>query len=300
MKVGGVEVDAVLLERKGHAEELLSSVNLEGVDVICVVGGDGTFHESVNGMMRRKDKFGSSVPLAMIPGGTGNSFSLEIIGDTSWSHSVYDVMRGVSCPIDVAKLTFPKKELPEEDWEVVYSFNSIHWGLASKVNALAEKWRWMKKAVRYTAASLVEIFGGHKVEAIIEFEDSEGVKHSYHEDFCLLIANNIMSAAKGMKMAPNAKLNDGLIDLILVRSNKTKDLFAIFRKVYGGKHTELEQVEYRQAKWFKVTTIQKDTGKVESSSDPQTAEEVVGIDGELKGSTPFICTMIPRAIRVIL
>jgi len=192
MKVGGVEVDAVLLERKGHAEELLSSVNLEGVDVICVVGGDGTFHESVNGMMRRKDKFGSSVPLAMIPGGTGNSFSLEIIGDTSWSHSVYDVMRGVSCPIDVAKLTFPKKELPEEDWEVVYSFNSIHWGLASKVNALAEKWRWMKKAVRYTAASLVEIFGGHKVEAIIEFEDSEGVKHSYHEDFFAFLSQTTL------------------------------------------------------------------------------------------------------------
>ncbi len=52
----------------------------------------------------------------------------------------------------------------------------------------------------------------------------------YDEEFCLVIANNIVSAAKGMKMAPDAKLNDGLIDLIIVRSSGTIDLLKIFQK----------------------------------------------------------------------
>jgi len=299
MRRAMVLVNSIPLERKGHAEEILSTISLEGIDVVCAVGGDGTFHECVNGMMKRNDSYGGTVPLAMIPGGTGNSFSLEIIGDTSWSHSVYEVLRGISCPIDVAKLTFPQVGVPEEKWQVIYSFNSIHWGLASKVSALAEKWRWMKKAVRYTAATLVEIFGGHKIEATIEMQDKDGKILSYREPFCLLIANNIISAAKGMKMAPCAKLNDGLIDLIIVRSNRTRDLMAIFRKVYEGTHTQLDQVEYRQVKWFSVTTMRQE-GQIEKVSDPHLAEEIVDIDGELKGSTPFVCTMIPKAIRIIV
>lgn len=68
-----VKVDMVPLERKGHGEELCETMSIEGIDVICCLGGDGTFHECVNGYMRRKDDARLKVPLAVLPGGTGNS-----------------------------------------------------------------------------------------------------------------------------------------------------------------------------------------------------------------------------------
>ncbi len=53
----------------------------------------------------------------------------------------------------------------------------------------------------------------------------------------MAIANNIITAGKGMKMAPTAKLDDGLIDLLLITTASTLDMMTIFRKVYDGSHT---------------------------------------------------------------
>ncbi len=99
-------------------------------DVLCIVGGDGTFHECVNGMMKRT---AGKIPLALIPAGTGNSFALELLGDWKPGKAFRQLLRGVSVPIDISKITYG----PDRD--VIYSFNSIHWGLASKVNIMAEK-----------------------------------------------------------------------------------------------------------------------------------------------------------------
>jgi len=196
-----------------------------------LIGGDGTLHECVNGLMKRSDGKGGEVPIAVIAGGTGNSFSLELLGDTDLKLAVDTIIRGIYVPIDIGKVihldTNQQGDLAQE---VIYSFNSIHWGLAGKVAMTAERLRWMGKAVRYTTAALLEIINGHSSYAAIKFEDAEGNVIEYKEKFCLAIANNIMTAAKGMKMAPKAKLNDGLMDILLIRSHSTFDLLNVFKK----------------------------------------------------------------------
>lgn len=296
----GVEVNSIALAHKGHAEELCNTMDITPYDVLCFIGGDGTFHECVNGLLKRKDGKGGEVPIAMIAGGTGNSFSLELLGDTDLRLAVETVMRGIHVPVDVGK--FVRLDANSQggiEKDVIYSFNSMHWGLAGKVAMTAEKLRWMGKAVRYTTAALLEIFTGHASLAAISFEDGEGNVVEYREEFCLAIANNIMTAAKGMKMAPNAKLNDGLMDLLLIRSHKTFDLINIFKKVYSGTHTDLEYVEYRQVKWFSIVPY-RNNGNEKEVVFGEELEEVVDIDGELKGSTPFRCEVIRNAIKVIV
>lgn len=141
------------------------------------------------------------------------------------------ILRGVHVPIDVFKLKIPHKDASRGD-EEVYCFNSLHWGLASKVNVTAEKLRWMGKAARYTAAAFMEVFSGSQTLATVLMEEADGSVREYHEEFSLIIANNIKGAAKGMQIAPNAKLNDGLIDLLLIRSDRPLDLLTIFDKFY--------------------------------------------------------------------
>lgn len=289
----GIEVERVKLERKGHAEELCQTVNLDSIDVIGILGGDGTFHEGVNGMMKRKDDARLRVPIAMIPGGTGNSFSLELQGGVKIKRAVKHIMRGISCPIDIGELYFPLED------RTIYSFNSIHWGLASKVNVTAEKLRWMGKAIRYTTAALFELISGDKVFARIELEDKDGQHLVYEEEFCCLIANNIMTAAKGMKIAPDAKLNDGLIDVMIIRTSNTFSLTKIFQKFYDGSHTEYKHVEYRQVRRFSITPYHIEKNK-EGGEEAEIAEELLDVDGELNGKTPFKCTMIKQGLRVIL
>lgn len=297
LRKANIDVVQIKLEKRGHAEEVLTTYDFTGIDVVGVLGGDGTFHEAVNGMMKRKEHE-TKVPLAFIAGGTGNSFSLELQGGTKVERAIKHIVRGLNCPIDIGQVTFPK---PDGTEEIVYSFNSMHWGLASKVNVTAEKLRWVGKAIRYTTAAMLEMIKGETTKAKVILETPEGNVETYNEDFCLIIVNNIVSAAKGMKMAPFAKLNDGLFDILLIRSNKTIDLVSVFRKIYDGSHILSKEVEYRQVKSFSVIPFKKETKKEPmTEEDPEVAEELVDIDGELKGATPFFCKVLPRSCRVII
>eukprot|EP01117_Protostelium_nocturnum_P015379 TRINITY_DN595_c0_g1_i1.p1 TRINITY_DN595_c0_g1~~TRINITY_DN595_c0_g1_i1.p1 ORF type:complete len:433 (+),score=202.68 TRINITY_DN595_c0_g1_i1:112-1410(+) len=290
----GIEVEMIPLERKGHGEELCETMSVEGIDVVCCLGGDGTFHECVNGYMKRKDEARLKVPLAVLPGGTGNSFALELSGSTKLRTSIEHIMRGLTVAIDIGEIYFPT------DNSKTYSFNSLHWGMASKVNVTAEKLRWMGKAIRYTTAAVLELMKGEKTLAIIEAVDKDGNRFETKDEFSVCIANLIQTAAKGMKIAPDAKLNDGLIDVILIKSSKTTDLAQVFRKFYDGTHTELDFVDYRQCKSFSIIPFQKEDGTVQKEDDPEVAEEILDIDGELKGITPFKCTILQKSLRVIV
>lgn len=104
-------------------------------------------------------------------------------------------LRGVHFPIDICKVTFG-------DGSSCYAFNSLHWGLGSKVSVRAEKLRWMGSAIRYTTAALLELIRGGTTRAKITTEDADGNIVEFDDEFSLAIANNIITAAKGMKMAP--------------------------------------------------------------------------------------------------
>ncbi|PRP86114.1 hypothetical protein PROFUN_03101 [Planoprotostelium fungivorum] len=285
----------IALEHKGHGEEICSTVDVTQYDVICCLGGDGTFHECVNGYMNRSDDARFKVPLAVLPGGTGNSFSLELSNSTDMDLALRHIMRGLIAPIDISEVAFPT------DGTKTYCFNSLHWGLASKVNVTAEKLRWMGKAVRYTTAALVELFNGDKTLARVVYTDAENKQHKVEDEYSVCIANMICTAAKGMKLAPDAKLNDGLIDVILIRSANTIDLAKVFAKFYDGTHKDLDFVDYIQCKEFSIVPFNRDQSLIdESKEDPKVAEEVLDIDGELKGITPFHLKVLQQALYVII
>ncbi|GAM28020.1 hypothetical protein SAMD00019534_111960, partial [Acytostelium subglobosum LB1] len=390
-EVHGLNVQIIPTEYKGHAEDLCRNMDITSIDAVCLVGGDGTIHEAVNGIMKRDPQTREKFVMACLPAGTGNSFVMELQGTLSIKHICERILNGLTVPVDVAKVTCIKKDTLTQDLnkkkaeyrslkstlanidlnstqlsesldakrrsyhnlkavrpdalmdfaaesseaEVYYSFNSLHWGLGSKVNITAEKMRWMGKAVRYTTAAVIELFKGEKILARIEYEDANGESSAIEDEFCLAIINNIQGAAKGMKMAPKAKLNDGLFDLILIKSTKALDLMNVFAKVYDGTHTELDYVIYKQVKRFSITPFKKDKerkkrlhkekkrlralAKKEGSEagspleilktecntilaelEDQIEEEIIDIDGELKGATPFLCEVIPRSIRVVI
>jgi len=103
------------------------------------------------------------------------------------------------------------------------------------------------------------------------------------------------------KLAPNAKLNDGLIDVILIRSSHTADLAKVFKSFYNGDVDKLDYVDYVQAKSFSIIPFQReDPAFIQSESDPEVSEEVLDIDGELKGVTPFKCTVLEKSLAVIV
>ena len=88
-----------------------------------------------------------------------------------------------------------------------------------------------------------------------------------------------------MKAAPNAKLDDGLIDLVIVKKTSRLKLLLLFPKIFSGKHISSPLVQYQQVKSFSIFP-ESDSG--------------LNIDGELIGNTPLSVTVKAGLIKVLV
>jgi diacylglycerol kinase (ATP) len=86
-------------------------------------------------------------------------------------------------------------------------------------------------------------------------------------------------------MAPLARLDDGLIDLLIVRKVGRMKLLRLFPKIFSGKHIGDPAVDYRQVREFSIKPEDRNT---------------LNIDGEMLGSTPIRVTMMPKEIEVLV
>ena len=255
-------------EYAGHAFDFANTLDFVGYDGLCAIGGDGTMYELINGMLKRDDNH--KIPIGLITGGTGNSF-------------MYDV----DCldPLDAAKRIVQHKLRPLDiakvnaNGELFYSFNIIGWGLATDAGKLAEKLRWLG-GVRYDVASIIEVLKGKDRIATLTL-DEEVIK----ENFIFIIGCNTIHTGKAMKMAPLAQLNDGKIDLIIVRKTSRINLLKLFPKLFSGDHIKSPLVEYRQVQNFSIS--------LEETND-------LTIDGEIIGTTPLDVQMVPKMVNVLV
>ena len=126
----GAKLDVHLTQCAGHASQMAQSLNLLGYDGFCVVGGDGTTHEVVDGLMRRGDEI--SIALGLIPAGTGNTLHSQV-NCSDPLEAARRILAGQTRPLDVARVAM--------DDETVYCANIIGWGAIGDINGRAEKLR---------------------------------------------------------------------------------------------------------------------------------------------------------------
>jgi len=252
----------------GHAKDLANELDYSGYDGLCAIGGDGTMFEMVNGMLKRDDQ--DTIPLGLITGGTGNAF-MHDIDCLDPLEASSRILKGTVRQIDIAKVNAKNK--------LYYSFNIIGWGLVTDAGYLAEKLRWLG-GMRYDVAAILEVLMGKRRIAQL-LMDNEVIE----DDFVFIIACNTIHTGKAMRIAPRARLDDGKIDLVIVRKSSKTKLLKLFPKLFSGEHIKSPLVEYRQVEKFSVIP------KEDSS---------LNIDGELIGNTPIDVTMQPKMIEVLL
>jgi sphingosine kinase len=254
-------------EYSGHAFDYANTLKFQGYHGLCVIGGDGTMHEVVNGMLTRSDK--KQLPIGLIPGGTGNSFmhDLELMNPID---AVKAIIGGNTRQIDVAEVKINDM--------IKYAFNIIGWGLVTDVGNKAEKWRWLGEA-RYTLLSVFEVLKYKPRLATLILDNDEII-----DNFTFIIGCNTMYTGKGMKMAPKAKLDDGLMDIVVVRHGHSRlKILTMLPKVYDGTHINSPILEYYQVSEFSLIPER---------------DEILNIDGEVSGTTPIHVKMIPGAFQV--
>ena len=267
-KENSIEITLNKTEYPGHAIELAKNCNLSEFSSICAVGGDGTLNEVLNGVLKRNDK--KKIPIGLIPGGTGNSFmkTLEFLDPIK---AITQIVKNKTRPVDVIKVNCPG--------QVYYSLNLVGWGMATDISVFAEKLRILGQQ-RYNIASIFEIIKNKKRPASLILDGKE-----VNNDFCFIIACNTKYVGKGMKMAPEADLEDGLIDVIIVRKTSSLRLFNVFPKLFNGSHIFSPLCEYIQVKSLEINPV---------------INSPLNIDGEIIGETPAKLNVLPKYIDLLM
>lgn len=258
----------IVLESKsaGYFSRFIDQTILTEIDAVLVLGGDGTMHDVVNALYDNKRL---DIPVLLFPAGSGNAFNHDF--DSLNYKKASDRLRQFrTMAIDLMKI--------DMDNHSYISFNMIGWGLINDISRLSEDLRMIGPA-RYTLASVVQMMYNPSAVLKVTLDDLH-----YNDEFSFILILNTKHTGKGMKMAPMADLQDGLMDVLLVRKTQLLNLIKLFPKIYSGKHIHSNYLEYRQVK------------KISVESEYQQA---LTIDGEIKGSVPFSVSILPEKLIVI-
>lgn len=260
-EAAGIEVVVKLTEYAGHAKHYARTLPLEGFDALCIIGGDGSFYELVNGLMTREDK--KTIPIGLIPGGSGNSVMCDL---GSWSARVAAerVVEGSVCFVDVNHVT-------DEEQLSVYSVNEVSWGLVGDVGIVAEPWRWLGPE-RYNICAMWGVMKRKFKGCRLVTKDSDGnVITDMSGAILTAFVNNTQHFGKGLRGAPMAKMDDGLMDFVFAppigaSTPSRGDLVQILQQLPFGSHHQNPNVFHAQVHQCSIT--------------PVASEGIINIDGE--------------------
>lgn len=262
-----VSLDVHISQYAGHAGELARTCDLGGCDAFCVIGGDGTVHEVVNGILDRREPH--SVPLGFIPGGTGNTLHQEL-GCADPLVAARRIVAAQPARIDAVQVRLSDRTL--------HCVNIIGWGAVTDINRTAERLRRLGRH-RYTLAALWHVLrgGARPARMVCDDEPLEG-------NFFFVMACNTKNTGRGMKLAPRAETNDGKLDVVILHPCSRWQLLRLFARVFDGSHLTLPCIEYRQVHLLALASA---------------GAEQLNLDGELKGYAPFVAEVIPGALEVL-
>jgi diacylglycerol kinase (ATP) len=224
---------------------------------IISVGGDGLFHLLLQFVIEFK------VPLAIAPGGTGNDFYRTL----GWFGHDLDLY------LDHLVSTKPTLvDVGVVDGE--YFGAVLSSGFDSVVNERANSMKWPKGPAKYNAAIALEFPKFTPIEFRIYADEK------YLEVNAMLIAiGNGRSYGGGMQVCPNADLQDGLLDIMILHPVSKLEFIKVFPTVYKGTHVDHPQVEVIRAKQVRI----------ESSA-------IAYADGERIGQLPVQVESLPQTL----
>jgi diacylglycerol kinase (ATP) len=253
-------------ELQGHdgveALTLARQAVAAGVETLVVVGGDGMVHMAVQALA------GTDVNLGIIPAGTGNDVARYLDIPRKNPEAAADVVVGSHVrTIDVAKAG------------PTYFVTVLAAGFDSKVNERANRMRWPRGQMRYNLATLAELRVFEPLPYTLEMDGE--VRRL---DAMLVAVGNGPSFGGGLRITHGAEIDDGMLDVVIIKPMSKVELVKTYPKLYTGGHVHHPQYEHHLVRSVTVA-----------------APGVVAYaDGERLGSLPLTVEVAPRALRVLV
>ena len=258
----------------------------EKVEAILVFGGDGTVHRHLAALVNLR------APVLVVPAGSGNDFA-RALGIRRVRHALSAWKRWVSgegnCrTIDLGLITPSAPKSDERGAKPVYFSCVAGVGLDGEISRRANVLpRWLKAHGGYALSLPAAVLSFHPFAITLRDEGpSDATNHSCtNQPAMAAVFANTPFYGGGMKVAPRARMDDGLLDVCLIRALSKLKLLGVFPSVYLGRHLGIREVEY-----FPASALQVET------------DRPLGVyaDGEYVCETPFEIRAIRNALHVIV
>jgi len=261
----GIDWDVFVTKKPGDARRFTQQAVAAGVDAVAAYGGDGTIMEVISGLV------GSQIPLAILPGGTGNgaSFELHIPVDLSQACALITGDGGKIRVVDIGQIG-----------ENYFLLNAGV-GFATSMMEGAER---SSKDRLGLLAYFISGIQTLRDPPLAKYHLTMDGKSLDLEGISCLIANSGALGSLGVKLAPNIGISDGLLDVVVIGNGDMGALLSVAASVISG-NEHAAQLQHWQAKEIALVT-----------DPPQTLQ----LDGDVIGTTPFTAKILPKAIQIIV
>ncbi|KAH8693912.1 ATP-NAD kinase-like domain-containing protein [Talaromyces proteolyticus] len=301
-------VEVQTTKYSGHAQELVrEDPDINSWDVIACCSGDGLPHEVLNGLAQREDagQILRNIPVIQLPGGSGNAMCVSLFETTSISHAALYTIKGVPHSIDLMSVTQGDKRR--------ISFLSQNFGYLAECDLQTEHMRHLGGA-RFLVGFLQRIFnppvygcdiaihkdsngdrnyemGNEPKDSMISNEstnqalpclrfgtDSDEIPNGWtlerHANSAIIFAGQLPFVDATSKVFPSAKLDDGMVDMILVDAGiGSLKFLKILLEISKGTHVRMREVHYRKVAAYRVSPMRTDGS--------------LSVDGEMFPFAPF-------------
>ncbi len=268
----------------GDATQLTREALSSGAERIVAIGGDGTVNEVVNGFFVNGQPIAPEATFAIVPFGTGGDFrkTLGIPNDVQEAAKV--IAMGKRRKIDLGKLTFVATTGESAGGQAVRMFANItSFGLSGVVDRLVnESKKRLGGKMAFAWASIKATFQYTNQRVQLVFDGTDRVETTIYN---VAVANGRYFGG-GMKVAPNAELDDGAFDVVAFGDMGLGEAIKLSRKIYDGAHLSMDKVTSRRARVVYAEPI-----------DPNGVVEL-DVDGEAPGTLPAQFEIVPRALWV--
>ena len=270
------EIEQILLNLKeeykieitrwpGHAIELVKAYVLEDDYRVYAVGGDGTLNEVLNGMV------GSNSSLGVIPAGSGNDY-IKTITKYPVENILYRTIVGKEKYIDIGKLND------------IFFLNIASCGIDARITFNAQRFKKLPVINGFTAYYLSIIYTILKYKN--EFVSTEIDDYRFKEITVLVAFGKGSSYGGGMKVLPNAIIDDGYLEVCYIKGMNKIKILTLFGTLIKGKHGAIkEYVSFFKCKTAKVSFDE---------------EMPINIDGEIIMSKEINFSVVPKKIKFII
>ncbi len=273
-------VDCAVTRAPGDAARIAAEARRLGRARLLVAGGDGTLNEVASGLLADDSIAAPSPRLGLLPLGSGWDFARSLDLPRRLDASLDVIADGVARRIDAGRAVV---RAPDGATRGRYFVNEASAGLSGDtiriVGRLAKR---VGARAGFALGAVAAILGHRPLDAAVE---ADGVR-LYEGPLSLVVAANGRCFGAGMRVAPQARVDDGRLELVLVRGLSVPSLLANLPSLFAGTHGRHPAVSFHSARTVSI--------------EPKGRAMFADLDGESVGTLPLRAEVLPGALEVFV